>query len=87
MQPMLKKVYTRGKITVAVFKQTNAYRIGIFFYDYPNEYVKKIDEEMVYSRSFPDMLAALGYYKVLCALSDESIHQLIINKTEELYKD
>ena len=72
-----------NETTVAVYLEKNNYRIRFIPAGVSFESDTSPGMKPVYVRMFSEFLLALGYYKVLCMLSHESIEQIISDSHSE----
>ena len=66
--------------TVAIIKNRTAYRAQIVYPDMPDKMKNNMNEQIVYTRSFPELIDALGYCTTINMLSNASIKRLIAMK-------
>ena len=72
-----------NETTVAVYLEKNNYRIRFIPAGVSFESDTSPGMKPVYVRMFSEFLLALGYYKVLCMLSRESIEEIISDSHSE----
>jgi len=79
---MPKAIRVKEQVKVSIFKKNRDYQIYLIL---PGE-LTKYDEPPVYTRSFSELLIALGYCKVLKMLSRKSIERIIAMEKEKINK-
>ena len=74
----IRKNQLSDKTTVGIFKTGRTYQIRIVpDMQIPEMATGNEKQQLVHSRSFPELLEALGYYMVLNKLSKKSIERLV----------
>jgi len=75
-----------NETVVAILKNGSTYRARIIYPDIPGKAECNPNEQIVFTRSFIDMIDALGYCTAINMLSNATIKQLIVKENAEKLK-
>ena len=77
-------------ISVGIFRNGNSYTAKILSFDYSRDAAchasTRLTEQPVYTRSFPEIVLALGYCNIINQLSQKSVER-IMRISETAQKD
>ena len=83
MKSTKQMISSLNETVVAILKDGSTYQARIIHPDIPGKTESNPNEQIVFTRSFPDMIDAIGYCTAINMLSNASIKRVIAKKSKD----